>query len=116
MSRCPDEVRVAVVQILREGLLRIRRAAGAADAGLCFIEADHLHNLPTLLESYSEELLRFYLEVERKAYVNQLGRHVARDTHHQDVRQLQPHWAALERYAHAQAHAHAHAADGTGRA
>jgi hypothetical protein len=103
MSSCPDEVRVAVVQLLRTGLLRIRRAAGAADAALCFIEADHLHNLPTLLESYSEELLRFYLNVEREAYLKQLGRHAARDTHHQDVREMQPLWSALEQYAHAQA-------------
>jgi len=106
MSGCPDEVRIAVVELLRTGLLRIRRAAAAADPALCFIEADHLHNLPTLLESYSEDLLRFYLDVERKAYVSQLGRHPARDLHHQDVREMQPLWSALQDYAHA------HAADG----
>jgi hypothetical protein len=108
MNSCPDEVRVAVVQLLKTSLLRIRRAAGAEDSSLCFIEADHVHNLPTLLESYSEELLRFYLNVEREAYLKQLERHAARDAYHRDVREMQPPWSALERYAHAQA---AHEAD-----
>jgi hypothetical protein len=103
MSCCPDEVRIAVAEILRTGLVRIRQAAGGADPALCFIEADHLHNLPTLLERYSDELLRFYLSVEREAYLNQLRRHKARNNSHHDVRVMQAPWSALERYAHARA-------------
>jgi hypothetical protein len=103
MSSCTHEVRVALVGLLRTSLLRIRRAAAAGDTALCFIEADHVHNLPTLLESYSEELLRFYLNVERDAYLKQLERHQGRDAHHRDVRDMKPFWSALERYAPAQA-------------
>ena len=103
MSGCPDEVRVAVVELLRRSLLRIRRAAGAGDACLCFIEADHVHNLPGLLENYSEELLLFYLDVERKAYRDQLERHVAGHADHLDVREMLGPWSSLERHAHARA-------------
>jgi hypothetical protein len=102
MKTCPEPIRIAVSEILRISLLRIRAAAGAGDASLCFIEADHVHNLPALLENFSEELLRFYLDVERLSYRDQLDRHTARNNEHRDVRILEPHWESLERFALAQ--------------
>jgi hypothetical protein len=83
-------------------LLRVRSAAGAGDAPLCFIEADHVHNLPALLENFSEQLLRFYLDVERPSYRDQLDRHAARNNDHRDVRVLEPYWESLDRFALAQ--------------
>ena len=95
---CPEKVRVAVIGLLRRSLLRIRNAAGAGDAQLCFIETDHVHNLPGLLDNYSDELLRFYLDVERQAYRAQLERHAPRRDDFGDVREMQPFWDALEKY------------------
>ena len=99
MKSCPEPVRVAVLEILRASLLRIRTAAGAGDAPLCFIEADHVHNLPALLTNYSEEFLRFYLDVERRSYQEQLDRHQAGTDGHRNVRLFQLHWDSLERFA-----------------
>ena len=41
-------------RILYLGLLLIREAARMGDARLCEIEADHLHNLPALLNEPDE--------------------------------------------------------------
>jgi len=99
---CPDELLTPLAELLRIGLLRVRGAAGAGDAPLCMIEADHLHNLPALIGHFSGDLLHFYLTVERPAYLAQLDRHVTATTHHRDVRQMEPLWSALERAAHVQ--------------
>ena len=102
MKNCPDEPLAAIAELLRIGLLRVRRAAASGDAALCMIEADHLHNLPVLIERFSDELLNFYLTVERPAYLAQLNRHAAGDAHHRDVRQMETLWSTLEKAAHAQ--------------
>lgn len=62
---CPDDVRGAVCEILRTALLRIRNLDNARAS----IEADHVHNLPRLLDDYRPDLLDFYLDVERDAFV-----------------------------------------------
>jgi hypothetical protein len=99
MKSCPEVVRVAILESLRTSLLRVRSAAGAGDAPLCFIEADHVHNLPALLVNYSEDTLRFYLDVERPSYLDQLRRHASGGNHHRDVRALEPYWESLDRCA-----------------
>lgn len=66
---CPPPVAEIVTAILRTGLLRIRAIGGTGDASRCALEADHLHNLPTLLTNFTPELLRFYWEVERPDYL-----------------------------------------------
>lgn len=98
MNATPSEVATAVSELLRVGLLRVRRAASAGDATLCGIEADHLHNLPTLLHNYSSELLDFYLTVERDAFLQQLEQHPGTPGYHRDVRQMEPLWAVLRRH------------------
>jgi hypothetical protein len=56
---------------LYRGLLNIRGAAHAGDAEQCFIEADHLHNIPGLLRSIDDEKLhRFYWDVMRLGYLH----------------------------------------------
>ncbi len=35
------------------------------------IEANHLHNIPGLLDKFSVDLLQFYIDVERPRYVTQ---------------------------------------------
>ena len=79
--------------------MRVRAAAGAGDPPLCFIEADHVHNLPALLANYSEEFLRFYLDVERRSYEDQLNRHDAGNNGHRDVRLFESYWDSLNRFA-----------------
>src|ERR1051325_3389037 len=67
--KCPPEIAAILHEILRIGLLRIRACGWDNDAERYAIEADHLHNLPTLLADYKPELLELYLDVERNDYM-----------------------------------------------
>jgi hypothetical protein len=51
-------------------------------------EADHLHNIPSLLEHGDAALLDYYLDVERKSYLEQAS--------HTAQRQYQPIWHELQ--------------------
>ncbi len=50
-------------------MLAIRTLGWDGRADRCALEADHLHNLPRLLEDYRPELLLYYWDVERPAYI-----------------------------------------------
>lgn len=69
--KCPSEVAVILAEILKLGLLRIRSFGLKKNAARCAIEADHVHNLPFLLANFSDDLLRFYLDVERTSFLQQ---------------------------------------------
>jgi hypothetical protein len=70
---CPPDVARVILQILQVAVLRIRTAGWAGDGARCAVEADHVHNLPALLIDYSDELLRFYQEVERPSFMKRCG-------------------------------------------
>ncbi len=71
--RGPDEISDALGEIRSAGLLRICAAGSSGDAEACAVEADHLHNVPELLGRYRPELLRYYWDVERAAFLRQCG-------------------------------------------
>lgn len=62
----------AYAEILRWGLLAIREAAYAGKTKLCEIEADHIHNLPDLLNEANEARHHCYIGQERSYYVDRL--------------------------------------------
>jgi hypothetical protein len=65
-----DEIKRILLEILRVGLLRIRAYGNSGLAEACSVEADHLHNLPVLIQSLSRDQLLFYYNVERPAFLN----------------------------------------------
>jgi hypothetical protein len=85
--QCPPEIAEIVCEILRTGLLRIR---ALGDAHRCALEADHLHNLPTLLANYKPELLDFYLRVERAGFIERSAPEV--------VEAFEPMWQSLAKH------------------
>ena len=85
--QCPADIREVVSEILTAGLLRVRSLAWAGDARRCAVEADHLHNLPSLLENYEPEKLSYYWHVEKPAFVT-ASRGVCLD-------EFEPLWARL---------------------
>jgi hypothetical protein len=88
--KCPTEVTEAIQELIRTAILNIRIAGNAGDAKRCAIEADHVHNLPSLLGDYSDDLLRFYLDVERVSFIDQsAGR---------DLRTYEAQWHKLSSY------------------
>lgn len=66
---CPAEIAIVILDIIRQGTLRIRAAAANGDAEQCGVEAVHLHNLPVLLEHFSEDFLLHYYRIEIPAFV-----------------------------------------------
>ena len=56
-------------EILRRGLLNIRFHAD--DQERCFVEADHLHNIPELLCDFNNEALHdYYWSATRPSFIN----------------------------------------------
>ena len=85
---CPPDIAEVILEILHLGTLRIRLFAGVRQSQKCFIEADHLHNLPHLLMDYHPERLGFYWRTERRSFMRQVPEEERRD--------LEPLWKRLE--------------------
>jgi hypothetical protein len=66
-----SELTEVLLRILRKGILRIRGYAWAGSADLCAIEADHIHNLPSLISNPTLPLLSYYFDVSRVAFIEQ---------------------------------------------
>jgi len=84
---CPPEIADVVLEILSHGVLRIRAFASAGWVEKCFVESDHLHNLPAIVGDYMPERLRYYWDVERPCFMRQVPESERRD--------LQPMWDKL---------------------
>ncbi|QDU14001.1 hypothetical protein [Gimesia maris] len=87
--QCPDEIAEVLLRILNVGLLRIRKSGSEGHAEECETEADHIHNLPAILQDYSPELLEYYWNVERAGFLTtEAGR---------SSRSFQAEWRHLQR-------------------
>jgi hypothetical protein len=62
----------AYLDILHRGLVQLRNFAYSGKIELCRIEADHLHNIPTLLYEDNEHRHEYYIRGERMLYLEQL--------------------------------------------
>jgi hypothetical protein len=67
---CPPAIAEVMLKILQMGLLQIRACGWQNDAATCARQADHLHNIPTLLTDFSPERLLYYWQVERPQATN----------------------------------------------
>jgi hypothetical protein len=83
----PPVVQASLLTILKIGLLNIRYYADAKNLARCSIEANHLHNIPGLLEKFSVDLLKFYIDIERPQYV--------RETNDQVLKEMRGAWSEL---------------------
>jgi hypothetical protein len=64
------------VQILHFGLLRLRDAACGGHVQYCAIEAEHLHNIPSLIDESNELRHQSYFEKERSYYLERVDRSI----------------------------------------
>jgi len=62
----------AYVELLQWGLLQIRNLAYGKHVEPCEIEADHLQNIPSLLEEANERRHECYIRGERDLYLERL--------------------------------------------
>ena len=67
-------------EILHRGLLAIRdMAAHQGNAQIAELEADHLHNLPSLIDEPNETRHCYYLFQERVYYLDRLKNQASKD-------------------------------------
>jgi hypothetical protein len=83
-----DEIRTVLLNILRIGLLRIRVLGTDGSGEQCSVEADHLHNLPGLIQSLRHEELLYYYNIERSCFLR-------RTTSNTD--EFKPQWERLDK-------------------
>jgi len=74
-QECPEEVRETILEIIEVACLNIRVAGWGNHADYCAMEADHIHNLPSLLQKFRIEELRWYLDLQRNNYLHLLQEH-----------------------------------------
>lgn len=86
-ARQQDETLAA---ILSTGLLRIRARTWGNDASRCTLEADHLHNLPSMMVNYKPALLIYYWHVERPCFIDRSAP--------EDITAFEPLWLELAKY------------------
>ncbi len=67
---CPPVIADIILDLLSHSILCSRAAGWDGKAEECAITADHIHNLPNLLKNYAPELLKYYWEVERPAFIS----------------------------------------------
>jgi hypothetical protein len=72
MSETPMSREQAYLILLGHGLVMIRNAGYAGEIDLCRIEADHLHNIPSLLHDTNQSRHEYYIEHERGLYLDRL--------------------------------------------
>lgn len=87
--RSPDDIQTQLLTILEIGIVNIRSHCWAQRYHLCGVEADHVHNIPDLVENFSADKLAYYLEVEVAQYLREMGGNVRDD--------LRAPWDALKR-------------------
>ena len=92
-GNCPAAVADALTAILRESLLLIRMAGNGDDADYCVVEANHVHNLPSLLRCYERVKLQHYLSWAQTDYQFQFQQRF-----HRPPTMFTPQWQRLEKF------------------
>ena len=64
------------VQILHQGLLRIRDSAALGHLQYCAVESEHLHNVPSLIGESNEKRHLYYFSQERAHYLEHVDRSI----------------------------------------
>jgi REP element-mobilizing transposase RayT len=71
--RSPDAIQSQLLTILAIGVRNIRFYCESRRYELCGAEANHIHNIPELIEDFSADKLAHYLEVEVAQYLRDLS-------------------------------------------
>lgn len=62
----------AYFDLLHRGLVLLRNIAHSGNVDLCRVEAEHLHEMPTLIGEGNESRHEYYLRATRERYLQQL--------------------------------------------
>ena len=92
-GNCPLDLADALTSILRESILLIRMAGNGDDADYCAVEANHIHNLPSLLRCYDRLKLQRYRVWAQTDYTSDFHKRFQ-----QPPTMFMPHWQQLEEF------------------
>lgn len=99
-SKETKERREAYAQILTYGLIAIRDFGSfGRNPELCRIEADHLHNIPSLVDEPNERRHIYYAVEERSLYMERVQALADQDYLHVTVERYRKPWIILMKYA-----------------
>jgi hypothetical protein len=87
----------ALLQLLDVGMSRISQALEAEDLVWAEIEADHIHNLPEMLDAFVDSKLSYYLDSERAMYEERLRDRQELKHATRDWQSLADAWEVLEK-------------------
>lgn len=96
---CPEEIADILVQILGRGVIYARAAGWSGDAKRAALEADHIHNLPDVLATDTDDKFKlwYYFHLERPSYMSQVERLPRADNFQIDtVAMFHPLWERLQ--------------------
>ena len=86
--QCPPVIAQILLEIIQFGILQTRASGWNGDAKRCAIEADHIHNLPCVITSFSWQRLDYYWSAERVWFAD--------NSSPADMTVFQPLWERLE--------------------
>ena len=72
MGKAENAREQAYLDLLHRGLVQLRNFAHSGNVELSRIEADHLHNIPSLLNEDNEHRHEYYIRGERGLYLQRL--------------------------------------------
>jgi hypothetical protein len=71
-TRCPPEIADVVAELIYRGVIRARAFAQPGHEKRCFIETDHVHNLPHIINDFKVERLQYYWNLERPLFMKKI--------------------------------------------
>jgi len=81
------------VEILRYGMLKLREVAHMKRLECCEVEAEHLHNIPSLIGETNDYRHAYYIDSEVPFYLERVDR--APDMTRFALARFEPLWARL---------------------
>lgn len=87
----------ALLQLLTLGMSRLSQALEQEDLEWAAIEADHVHNIPAMLDTFKQSALSYYLERERPLLQDRITERLGFHQATYDWKTLREAWSILER-------------------
>jgi hypothetical protein len=84
----PKNIEYAILELLTFGILLARGTADSGNLWLCQLETEHIHNLPHLIDEYSDHRLMCYYEATMRGYMERT-KGIDRDG-------FKPYWKTIE--------------------
>lgn len=86
---------LGVFRCLDCGIARAKRAIESDDLRQCEIEMEHIHNLPSLIDTAIEKTRDYYLEKQRPHFLNKLENHYGPEMKQNAANEFREPWSQM---------------------